>query len=61
MLGAEPEPGNVLPAHVAHLDESGFQAVEEGLEVDHAGGEDAETLDDLRAHRHGPDIQGYIA
>ncbi len=61
MLGAEPEPGDVLPAHVAHLDESGFQAVEEGLEVDHAGGENAETLDDLRANRHGPDIEGYIA
>lgn len=61
MLRAESEPGHILSAHIAHLDEAGLEAVEEGFEVDHARGEDAETLDDLGANGCGPDVKDHVA
>ena len=36
-------------AHVIVSDEPGFNTVQEGLEVEEAGGDDAERLDDLCA------------
>lgn len=41
---------------VVTSDEAGLDAVEEWLEVEEAGRDDAEALDDLGAECHGPGI-----
>ncbi len=47
-------------AHVVAADEAGFDAVEEGLEVEEAGGGYAQALDDLGADGRGPVVEGGV-
>ena len=47
-------------AHVVAADEAGFDAVEEGLEVEEAGGGYAQALNDLRADSGGPVVEGGV-
>ena len=59
-LGPVPEARDLLSAEVADLDEARFEAIEERAQVNEAGGQDAQTLDDLRAECHAPYIKGRV-
>lgn len=45
---------------VTDLNETSFQAIEEGFHIDDACGQNAQTLNYLLAKYHWPDLEGQV-